>query len=64
MGDWVARNVRPWTGDQEVLWKNIAREAKPKLQNLKDGHLSRGYVNPRLVGQLHDWGVEVFLNAA
>ena len=61
VGDWVARSLKPWTGDQEELWKNKKRVSRPVLQDLKDGHLSRGYVNPRLVARLHDRGAELCL---
>ena len=61
VGDWIARGLKPWTGDQEVLWRNKKRVSRPVLQDLKDGHLSRGYVNPRLVARLHDRGAELCL---
>ena len=61
IGDWVARSLKPWTGEQEELWKNKRRVARPILQKLKDGHLSRGYVNPRLLARLHDRGAELSL---
>ena len=54
VGDWVARSLKPWTGEQEELWKNKKRVARPILQKLKDGHLSRGYVIPHLLARLHN----------
>ena len=32
VGDWVARGLKPWTGDQEVLWRNKKRVSRPLFQ--------------------------------
>ena len=61
VGDWVARSLKPWTGEQKELWKHKKRVSRPVLQDLKDSHLSRSYVNPRLIARLHDRGAELCL---
>ena len=61
VGDWAARNLRTWVGDQTELWKSRGKVTRPVFQKVKDDHLSRGYVNPRLMARLHDRGAELQL---
>lgn len=59
--DKVARLLRPWMGSQADLWKAHPRKVKPVLQDLKDRHLTKSCVNPRVVEKMHDRGAELTL---
>ena len=59
--DKVARLLRPWMGSQVDLWKAHPRKVKPVLQDLKDRHLTKSCVNPRVVEKMHDRGAELTL---
>ena len=43
VGDWVARSLKPWTGDQAELWKHRKKVTRPVFQKVKNDHLSWGY---------------------
>ena len=58
-GDWTARKLRPWSGSQEEMWRNLPRVARPVLNSIVDEHLHDGEVNPRLLVRMHDRGSEL-----
>ena len=59
VGDWTARKLRPWSGSQEELWRNLTKVVRPILNSITDEHLHDGEINPRLLVRTHDRGSEI-----